>query len=45
MTDEAGDRIAVKRTPDEGLENENIERTAKKLEAGFLHANHSPWNP
>jgi hypothetical protein len=41
-TDETRDGIAMKRAPDEGLENEDIEGTPEKLEAGLLHAEPLP---
>ncbi len=44
MTDEAGDVIAIKRVPDKGLEDENIEGTAKNSRRVCSMPNHSPWN-
>src|SRR6476620_1100284 len=41
-TDETRDGIAMKRAPDEGLENEDIEGTPEKFEAGLLHADPLP---
>ena len=37
-TDEAGDGIPVKRPPNEGLENENVECSPYQFEASLLHA-------